>query len=141
MVNHRYLLRHRELLQSLKGEGLILAGDGRCDCPGHNAKYSTYSIMHVATEKIPDFSLVQVSEVNNSNCMEKEWLKYCLENPESDGQIIDILATDTKRLACSFTHVIKGRLPLYHSITVPLQLQFSLPLTMAILLDFTSSWM
>ena len=50
--------------------------------------------MHVATEKILDFSLVQVSEVNNSNCMKKEGLKRCLENLESDGQIIDILATD-----------------------------------------------
>ena len=94
VVNHRYLLQHRELLQSLKGERLILAGDGRCDSPGHNAKYGTYSIMHVTTEKILDFSLVQVSEVNNSNCMEKEGLKRCLENLETDGQIIDILATD-----------------------------------------------
>ena len=94
VVNHRYLLQHRELLQSLKGERLILAGDGRCDSPGHNAKYGTYSIMHVTTEKILAFSLVQVSEVNNSNCMEKEGLKRCLENLETDGQIIDILATD-----------------------------------------------
>ena len=64
VVNHRYVLQHKELLQSLKGEPLILAGDGRCDSPGHNAKYGTYSIMHVATEKVLDFSLVQV--VNNS---------------------------------------------------------------------------
>ena len=81
-------------MQSLKGERLILAGDGRCDSPGHNAKYGTYSIMQVTTEKILDFSLVQVSEVNNSNGMEKEGLKRCLENLETDGQIIDILATD-----------------------------------------------
>ena len=94
MVNHRYLLQHKELLQSLKGELLVLAGDGRCYSPAHNAKYSTYSIMHVATEKVLDFSLVQVSEVNNSNCMEKEQLKRCLKNMETDGQIIDILATD-----------------------------------------------
>ena len=94
VVNHRYLLQHKDLLQSLKGEPLILAGDGRCDSPGHNAKYGTYSMMHVATEKVLDFSLVQVSEVNNSNCMEKEGLKRCLENLETDGQIIDILATD-----------------------------------------------
>ena len=81
MVNHRYLLQHKDLLQSLKGEPLVLAGDGRCDSPGHNAKYG----MHVATEKVL---------ANNSNCMEKEGLKRCLENLETDGQIIDILATD-----------------------------------------------
>ena len=93
VVNHRCFLQNRELLQSLRGERLVLAGDGRCDSPGHNAKYSTYSIMHVPTEKILDFSLVQVSEVANSNCME-EGLKRSLENLEGDGQTIDILATD-----------------------------------------------
>lgn len=50
--------------------------------------------MHVATDKVLDFSLVQVSEVANSNFMEKEGLKPCLENLETDGQIIDILVTD-----------------------------------------------
>ena len=39
----------------------MLAGDGRCDSPGHNAKYGTYSVMEVTTEKIVDFSVVQVS--------------------------------------------------------------------------------
>ena len=71
MVNHRYLLQHRELLQSLRGERLVLAGDGRYDSPGRNAKYGTYSIMHAATGKVLDFSLVRVSKVANSNCMEK----------------------------------------------------------------------
>lgn len=87
-------MQQRELLQSLRGECLVLAEDGRCNSPRHNAKYGTYSIMHAPTEKILDFLLVQVSEVANSNCMEKEGLKQCLENLERDGQVIDILATD-----------------------------------------------
>ena len=33
----------------------MLAGDDRCDSPGHNAKYGTYSVMEVTTEKIVDF--------------------------------------------------------------------------------------
>ena len=94
VVNQRFQLQNTELLQSLQGERLVLAGDGRCDSPGHNAKYGIYSIMHVPTEKIIDFSLVQVSEVANSNCMEKEGLKRCLENLERSGQVVDILATD-----------------------------------------------
>ena len=72
----------------------MLAGDGRCDSPGHNAKYGKYSVMEVTTEKIVHFSLVQVSEVANSNGMEKEGLKRCLEFLEGDGQVIDLLATD-----------------------------------------------
>ena len=72
----------------------MLAGDGRCDSPGHNAKYGTYGLMEVTTEKIVDFSLVQVSEVANSSAMEKEGLKRRLEFLERDGQVIDFLATD-----------------------------------------------
>ena len=71
------------------------SGDGRCDSPGHNAKYGTsYSVIEVTTEKIVDFSLVQVFEVANSNAMEKEGLKRCLEFLERNGQVIDLLATD-----------------------------------------------
>ena len=94
VVNNHYLIQQREALQSLRGQPLVLAGDGRCDSPGHNAKYGTYSVMEVTTEKILDFSLVRVSEVANSNAMEKEGLKRCLEFLERDGQVIDLLATD-----------------------------------------------
>ena len=31
---------------------VVLAGDGRCDTPGHCAKYGTYSLMHVDREQI-----------------------------------------------------------------------------------------
>ena len=37
---------------------------------------------------------MQVSAVANSNAMEKEGLKRCLEFLERDGQVIDLLATD-----------------------------------------------
>ena len=36
---------------------------------------------------------MQVSEVANSNSMEKEGLKRCLEFLEGDGQVIDLLVT------------------------------------------------
>lgn len=72
----------------------MLAGEGRCDSPGHNAKYGTYSLMEMTTEKIVDFSLVQVSEVANANFMDKEGLKRCLERLETGGQVIEMLATD-----------------------------------------------
>ena len=94
VVNNHYIVQQREILQSFRGQPLVLAGDGRCDSPGHNAKYGTYSVMEVTTEKIVDFSLVQVSEVANSNAMEKEGLKRCLEFLERDGQVIDLLAKD-----------------------------------------------
>ena len=39
-----------------------LSGDGRCDSPGHNAKYLTYSLMDKFTNRILAFSLTQVTE-------------------------------------------------------------------------------
>ena len=44
-----------------------LSGDGQCDSPGHNGKYLTYSFMDKETGKIAAMSLIQVSEVDNSN--------------------------------------------------------------------------
>ena len=41
-------------------KGLILAGDGRSDSPGHSAKYGSYSLIELTTGKIVDFQLVQV---------------------------------------------------------------------------------
>ena len=49
-----------------------LSGNGRCDSPGHSAKYETYTMMDNDTGKIATFNVVQVSEVNSSNPMEKE---------------------------------------------------------------------
>ena len=34
-----------------------LRGDGRCDNPGHNAKYLTYSLMDKNTSRIVAFSV------------------------------------------------------------------------------------
>ena len=47
-----------------------LAGDARCDSPGHNAKYGSYTLMHIdgdgrkGTNEIMSLELVQVSEVS-----------------------------------------------------------------------------
>ena len=50
---------------------MTLAGDGRCDSPGHSAKYGTYTVLDVKSNKIVDFKVVSVCEVKNSNAMEK----------------------------------------------------------------------
>ena len=49
---------------------IALAGDARCDSPGNNAKFGSYSMMHIegggvdGSHKIVDFELIQVSQVN-----------------------------------------------------------------------------
>ncbi len=52
-------LHQAELLSSVQ-DNLILGGDGRCDSPGHTAKYGTYTLMDLQLKKILHIQLVQV---------------------------------------------------------------------------------
>ncbi|KAH3794847.1 hypothetical protein DPMN_148385 [Dreissena polymorpha] len=49
-------------LTAIKEEGrsVTLAGDGRCESPGHCAKYGTYSLIDMATGHVIGLHLVQV---------------------------------------------------------------------------------
>ena len=70
-------------------KNLVLAGDARCDSPGYNAKYGSYTLMDATPgtnkKKIVSLQLVQVSEVKNSNHMEPEGLKRCLAEVKEKG--------------------------------------------------------
>ncbi|PIK60739.1 hypothetical protein BSL78_02303 [Apostichopus japonicus] len=54
---------------------LYLGGDARADSPGHTAKFGSYTVMELKSNKIVDVQLVQKNEVANSNAMELEGLK------------------------------------------------------------------
>ena len=65
-VQRTYKEQQSTLLNNIKAEGrdLILGGDGRCDSPGHSAKYAgSYSLMDVEQNKILDSQLVQVCTI------------------------------------------------------------------------------
>ena len=70
-----------------------LIGDGRCDSPGHSAKYCTYTMMS-GGGKVAYFSLVQVTEVTSSNAMEKEGFERCLAGLQAEDVTIRRIATD-----------------------------------------------
>ena len=71
-----------QVLNDAKVAGFVnLSGDGRCDSPGHSAKYGTYTLME-DTGKIITFNVVQSTEVSSSNAMEKEGFERCLEEVE-----------------------------------------------------------
>ena len=61
----------RKAVAAVKRLGsVVLGGDARCDTPGHNAKFGSYTLMHSdgddghqGTRKIVSMKLVQVSEV------------------------------------------------------------------------------
>lgn len=52
-----------EILKSIRdnGQSVTLGGDGRCDSPGHCAKYGTYTLLDVQRSQILTTNLVQVS--------------------------------------------------------------------------------
>ena len=71
VIEDAYKKQQKDVIETMKKEKkpVDLCGDGRSDSPGHNAKYGTYSLMDETSEKIVDFSLVQVSEVSSSNAV------------------------------------------------------------------------
>ena len=85
-----------EVFADLKSRktGAVLAGDGRCDSPGHCAKYCTYTLLDVESQKVVDFKIVSVSEVANSNCMDKKGFVDTLSNVEANGINVDVISTD-----------------------------------------------
>ena len=57
-------IKHQaDLFKQLRREKtpLIIGGDGRDDCPGHSAKFGSYTVMEVKKKVIIDIQLVQVS--------------------------------------------------------------------------------
>ena len=75
-------------------DGCFFSGDGRCDSPGHNAKYLTYSFFDQCTRKVTAFSVTQVNEAGNSNAMEKVGFKKVLSQLKDEGVQIQQLTTD-----------------------------------------------
>ena len=62
-VNLTWEQHQKALLETLKRRNgaLVVAGDGRCDSPGHCAKYGTYSLVELTCNKVVNFKLIQVS--------------------------------------------------------------------------------
>ncbi|XP_064462622.1 uncharacterized protein LOC135373332 [Ornithodoros turicata] len=82
------------LLEELKDKPLHLAGDARCDSPGHTALHGTYALMDTSINKIVHFEVVKPTAVSSSYCMEQKGLELSLEHLVSKGMRIDTLVTD-----------------------------------------------
>ena len=90
-TTHR-MLRYQEYVESSNEIDLI--GDGRCDSPGYNAKYGTYTLMNGQCNEILDCHVVHVGQVANSSRMEKEGLVKLLNRLDGEGLKIRSLSTD-----------------------------------------------
>ncbi|XP_064472535.1 uncharacterized protein LOC135387046 [Ornithodoros turicata] len=87
-------MKQAEILDQLRPLPLTLAGDGRCDSPGHTALYGTYTLLETAANRIVHFELVKSTEVSSSNAMEAYGLQKCLAFLEVHDMTVDTLVTD-----------------------------------------------
>ena len=93
---HRVFITQRQLIYdevSERGE-LHLLGDGRCDSPGYNAKYGTYTIMDSQSGKIIDLHLSHVGMTVTSARMELDGLKHNLSRLDENAINVISLTTD-----------------------------------------------
>ena len=83
-TNYIYKMYRDKILYDLKGSDLDL-GDGHCDSPGHCAKYVTYMLMELSSNKTVDFHCVHISQAGNSNNMEKKRYFHVVRKNEGKG--------------------------------------------------------
>ncbi|XP_077864721.1 uncharacterized protein LOC144350407 [Saccoglossus kowalevskii] len=76
------------------GRSLCIGGDGRCDTPGHSAKFGSYSVMDLDNGTMIDIQLVESNEVKSSCHMEKEGLARSVAYLQSQGINIYKIVTD-----------------------------------------------
>ena len=94
-VNKVYKVYRNLLLHQFIDKPAKLGGDGRCDSPGHNAKYCTYSVMEQESSQILHFHITSVEETDGkSNLMEKQALVRVLEKLSQENVSIESLTTD-----------------------------------------------
>ena len=72
----------------------VFSGDGRCDNPGHNAKYLTYTFSEHSINKIIAVSVAQFTECGNSNRMVKYGFQKVLHSMEARYINIKQITTD-----------------------------------------------
>lgn len=94
VVNNFYVNHSYAIGQKCQGKKMWLSGDGRCDSPGYNAKYCSYTMMEMKSQEIITFDLVQVTQATSSVAMEKLGFKNCMNNLETAGLTVDVVATD-----------------------------------------------
>ena len=94
---HQVFVTQRQLLfDDAKGCGETdLLGDSRCDSPGYNVKYGTYTVMDKQTGIIMDMHVPHVGVTGNSARMELDGLKNVLRRLYDN--VINISSSTTDR--------------------------------------------
>ena len=93
---HHVFLTQRQLVydEVTTYKTVNILGDGRCDSPGYNAKYGTYTIMDERTGRIIDLHVSHVALTVNSSRMELDGLKNVFRRLDENGIKVTSLTTD-----------------------------------------------
>ena len=95
VIKQKWKSERKRLIKLLKKRKLVvLVGDGRCDSPGHSAKYCTYTFIETETGHVVDTVVIPVTSVANSNAMEKAGFMKLVQSMKAEGVKIDIISTD-----------------------------------------------
>ncbi|XP_064469151.1 uncharacterized protein LOC135383733 [Ornithodoros turicata] len=115
-VHQAWKSEQASLLSTIKEKALSVAGDARCDSPGHCALMGTYTLLETTLNKILHFEQIMSPEVGSSNQMERTGLERALEYLEQQDMTIDMLITDrhTGVKAYMKTKTIKHRFDVWH---------------------------
>ncbi|XP_070203994.1 uncharacterized protein [Littorina saxatilis] len=90
---------------------LKLAGDGRCDSPGHCAKYGSYTFLDATTMEVLHIELIQSNMVKNSHAMELEGLKRGLNALKANVKVSHLV---TDRHVQIKSHMAKNEVEITH---------------------------
>ncbi|KAK7929760.1 hypothetical protein WMY93_006445 [Mugilogobius chulae] len=94
-VNWQWKLEQDQMIaEAVESGSVTLGGDMRADTPGHCAKFGSYTMMNLKTNKVIDIQLVQSNEVGNSVRMEKEGFERSLSLLKNQGVKIEAIVTD-----------------------------------------------
>ena len=77
-------------------------GDDRCDFPGYNAKYGTYTLMGSHSGHILDFRISHVQVAGNSPRMELDGFKRVVDRLQKYGIKIGSITTDRHKQIWSY---------------------------------------
>ena len=95
VIHKHFILQQEDVFARLiASDGVDLIGDGRCDSPGHSAKYGTYTFMDIETGEVIDFMVIHVGQVTHSNNMEKFGFVKLLDKFDETGIKIKSITTD-----------------------------------------------
>lgn len=96
MPNITNAVLQAKVFEEFSTTDLVLSGDGRCDSPGKTAKYCTYTMMDVDSNKILHFENIDKREVQlRSPNMEREGMIRCLKFLIDNGMQVKELVTDS----------------------------------------------